>query len=321
MSARATYIVCLMVALMCTGAAPASAAPQVCRVLMDLEGFEADLGGVRSGRLKASKVLLRVQHVERAFHDRLISDFFSEAPKKQFELYTAALAGRLKESNPSDHKMNSKLKLSVEASSWLGQAIQKHKCRMKPNAQLATDLGQSGSGNMSSQTKQKPTDQTSGVGMVALSVGSVLAVIILLLVVWRSRAASKANNLHGCNTRALLTFGNNCTVTYVSHIGRRRAKLQAPSMDVSAKDLEIYVAGQHIPAKQEWANRYFIGLSFVEPISDEAVTDIIAGSRERDQLAQIGTNATACFFPGCHTNCPKHRATEVSLKSAGEAQG
>ena len=60
-----------------------------------------------------------------------------------------------------------------------------------------------------------------------------------------------------------------------------------------------------------------MGLTFMETIADRTVADIVEASHTEDQLSQLGENATDCFYPGCHVTCPKHRATQISVKNAG----
>ena len=155
---------------------------------------------------------------------------------------------------------------------------------------------------------------------VITSLLAFLSCVVLFLGSIRfSGALEKFKLQQSCNTRGLLTYGNNCSVTYVCQIGRKGAKLHAPKVDIShIKQLELYVAGHQIEARQEWANDYYLGLKFVGSIEPKVMADIVAASRDEDQLSRIEENATECFFPGCHHGCPRHRQTQFSAKQAAE---
>lgn len=124
----------------------------------------------------------------------------------------------------------------------------------------------------------------------------------------------RLRRLQFCSTRALLVYGDNCTVLKIIRIGRSGALLEAPSVAIPTSGLDLYVAGLRISARRQSDNKFFLGLNFTHPISTDAVESIARSSSDSDQLGEIAKNATPCFFPGCHHDCDSHRATALAAR-------
>lgn len=146
----------------------------------------------------------------------------------------------------------------------------------------------------------------------------IIAVICILgipIIYWFIERSEKTKQQSDCHTKTLMTFGDNCTVSCVVSVGSRGAKLQAPFEEIPIKSVHLYLAGFKIPAKIKWANKYYVGLSFVTALSDEVVKKIVEASHDKDQLVSIGKNATDCYFPGCHHDCLKNRLTQFDREA------
>lgn len=310
---RACFAIVLFAAMM-SGNWAQAAAPGLCDAFTGLERLPVELAEVRAGRQNPATVRDQIIQVERIVQTKRFANRFLITDLKRIFAFIGASKADL--AAPGNAASRPVPNLTPAINAQLKVLNERYDCREEGRA--PADFGQNHSGAV------KPTSwsfsgfmgQSAGSGVLILLVVLMIVAIVLPVVLWLSAASRRAKHQQGCNTRALLTAGDTCTVTYVSHIGRRGAKLQAPMEDIPKKDLDLYVAGHRIAAKKDWANEYFMGLTFIETITDQTVSDIIEASRCEDQLSQLGENATECFYPGCHLTCPKHRATQISVKNA-----
>jgi hypothetical protein len=143
-----------------------------------------------------------------------------------------------------------------------------------------------------------------------------IAMIGLFLYSRYARYREKAQQRLDCHTKALLTFGDNCTVTNVLSVGRLGVVLQAPDISLPDKPLMLYLAGFKLPVKPGWENDFYLGLDFTHAVPQETVAEIVKSSHDKNPLAHLGENATSCFYPNCHLTCKKSHATQISLKDA-----
>lgn len=301
-----------------------------CVVLLEIERFPIDLAGVRSGSQDPAQVLVQVDQVQRALRTKTFADVSSTPDLNQVQLYANTVSKRL--FNMRDlpagridpHSAGHFLTIHAQ----LNRLIDHYGCRNGAVSSAGTDsasvrTSEPGAGfsrgtNLHSPAEPGVAGYSYSSGMMLLSAIALATIAGLLLFLWLSEVSRRAGRQRGCHTRALLTFGKNCTVTNVSTVSRHGAKLQAPIVEIPTKSVELYVAGHRIAARQDWANKYFLGIVFTHSVSPQVVADIVAASQEEDQLAKIGENATECFAPGCHLDCEKHRATQISVKQAEE---
>jgi len=312
---RILFAIVALSSLMSDGRANAKT-PQSCSVLVLLDRFPADLSVARSRIKNRAKMLTRVNQAKSAIHNNILAGVSLNGDVKQIKLYADAIAQQLK--NPG--KLNSHITTRLSAGQIQSIKIQIKKLidlfgcqndvtRTKDNYQPVTNAKET-------QSILTFTENLFSPGTLLVSLSFLICIIGLPIWYSRSETAKRAAHRRGCLSRALMTFGNNCTVTYVSNINQGGAKLQAPIVDIPTDNVELYLAGYRIEAQKVWANDYFLGVKFKKPISEQAVTDIVEAYLDKDQLTTIGENATDCFYPGCHTSCKKHRATQISVKKA-----
>jgi len=289
MASREFFAILVLISMM-PGSWARAETPHLCSALLQLERFPVDLAAVRSGRQSPAKVLLRVKQVERAFHTQIFTELFSTTDLKQIESFTDAISQQLINARDltSDDRTSLAPKQPVTISAQLKELFSRYGCRKKALRSVGSDWTTAEAVEPRSRSSFEIAGYSFSFGTFILSLGLLVCAIVFLMFVWFSEASKRARLRRRCHTMALLTFGNNCTVTHVLDIGRRGAKLQAPMVNIPTKRVELHLAGYRIVAKQAWANRYFLGLAFENSISAQMVAYIVGSSRDEDQLSRIG---------------------------------
>ncbi len=330
MSARhyITYIILFCMAFASDAKADSRNA---CSVLSQIERLQLDFTDVRSGKMKPWVLMERIRQVKQAFHAPVLTGLFLATEKDRLLTYTKYVEQKLMENNsgtaentqaqevwdtPSIRNLIMGLSLRFECAKFAADVTGED--RTVPG--YGPTVGKS-----NTQTVQQPESETelevaSGMGTSfwVLLTGAI-AMIALFLYSRYARYREKAQQRLDCHTKALLTFGDNCTVTTVLSVGRLGVVLQAPDISLPDKPLMLYLAGFKLPVRMGWENDFYLGLDFAHAVPQETVAEIVKASHDKDPLCHLGENATSCFYPNCHLTCKKSHATQISLKDTHAA--
>ena len=291
---------------------------QPCNVLHLLDQYPVKQSASRIKFENPTILLDRINQANLAIRNNILSGVSITRDIGQIEHYGNAIAQQLK--NSIELKTHSSTKLSADQI-------------LAIKVQLKALIKQFDCGNTPSlvQNSHRPialsSEARSGIentvhlyspGILLASLSAFICIIGLPIWYKRSQTFKIAAHQRGCHTRALITYANNCTVTYVSNISHLDAKLEAPINHIHTNNVELYLAGHRIKAKKAWLNDHFLGVVFNNPISDQTLKDIVEACLDVDQLSRIGENATSCFSPGCHLDCRRHRPTRCSIEHARE---
>lgn len=303
---------------------PASAQTRnACSVLSQLERLELDLADVRAGKQEPAVILTRVVQIQSAFQSQKFSESLTATDLDRLKLYTKTIKQKVLDERELTAVQRNGLATSQLPSinkllMWLsGQ----YECRKDKVVAIGLDRPTPATTKSDARLGNR-VEERSQVSELNLGRSIDLVFFIVALIIFLAFIGLPANcylcarrerltRQSDCHTSALLTFGNNCTVTHVISVGKRGAKIQAPIMDIPTKSVVLYLAGYKIPAKLDWANNYYLGVHFVDAISDEVVDRILEASHDSDPLARVGENATDCFYPDCHVNCEKHSFPQI----------
>lgn len=122
-----------------------------------------------------------------------------------------------------------------------------------------------------------------------------------------------------CHTPVLITYNDQCTVSYILDIGRGGTKIEAPKNAVPEEWLDLYFCGNRVRGKAVWRNKFFIGFKFEQPVANSIVEDVVSGSVKSPRTDGIEKNASSCYAPGCHLTCPRHVPTTISQKGTDKS--
>lgn len=316
-----SLLLALFIALGCTVARAAST--DICETLSQLERFPYNVAQVRSGHMALTDAQAAIAQAERAFGTPAFKDPLSTQDLGWLKSFTAVIDRQLSGAgNPVSADDVFTTDGATALPRELTSLIARLGCRENPNLEPAPQgviAGKAKSATPASPQK-RPSAAGSGQGadtslsgVVMLAIAAITGTVLLPAYFWFSHAARKNRIKRGCCVKALLVYGELCTVTYVLQVGKKGAKLQAPSADLPAEGVELFVAGHRIKVKKDWMNQYYLGLTFVSPQSEEVVAEIIAESQELDPLSRLEENPPDCFYTDCYLNCKNHRETQLSL--------
>lgn len=290
-----------------------SKADNVCGILLRME--QVSLGGIEknTGSISTAERRAHLDELTDALRVAAIYGRISGTDLAQLE----ANAGKI---TPKRGSAGANSDMAI----LLHRLIDKNNCMKSTHSPASAEAANAGlhisSGDSGQSAKRASTSRSAPIATGSFPVvftAIALCLSSLTLLAWFLDRLRRSRALHPCATKALLVYGDNCTVTAITKIGRYGAHLQAPSVKIPAHGLDLYVAGQKIAATRKSDMKYFMKLDFGQPISTAALESIVRPSSCQDQLAGIGENATPCFFPGCHHDCASHRATALSKRHTG----
>ena len=299
-----------------------------CSVLSQIERLQADHADVRSGKMKPWVLMERIRQVKQAFHAPVLTGLFLATEKERLLTYTKYVEQKLMENNsgaPENAKAGEIWNTPSIKNLIMGLSLRFECAKFAPDVtgedQTVPGFGPA-VGKSNARTAQQPESETEAEAVFGMGtrfwvlLSGAIAMIGLLLYSRYARYREKAQQRLDCHTKALLTFGDNCTVTNVLSVGRLGVVLQAPDISLPDKPLMLYLAGFRLPVKSNWENDFYIGLDFAHAVPQETVAEIVKASHDKDPLAHLAENATSCFHPNCHLTCKKSHATQISLKDA-----